>query len=87
MKFCVDYVFEYFNNYLNITKAEDRTVLQNEKLEKFKKQFEAYDDEVQEWIVDIFNEHGKYIHKQVGNILRKDPFFFLYNKDAEFRKM
>ncbi|MDU6361769.1 MAG: hypothetical protein E6590_17705 [Clostridiales bacterium] len=87
MKFCVDYVFEYFNNYLNITKAEERTVLHNEKLEKFKKQFEAYDDEVQEWIVDIFNEHGKYIHKQVGNILRKDLFFFIYNKDAEFRKI
>lgn len=25
MKICVDYVFEYFNNYLNITEAEEKT--------------------------------------------------------------
>ena len=27
MKICVDYVFEYFNNYLNITEAEEKTVI------------------------------------------------------------
>jgi hypothetical protein len=35
MKICVDYVFEYFNNYLNITEVEEKTVLHNEKLEKY----------------------------------------------------
>jgi len=30
LKNCVDYVFEYFNNYLNITEAEEQTVLLNE---------------------------------------------------------
>lgn len=87
MKFCVDYVFEYFNNYLNITKAEERTVLHTERLEKFRQQFHAYDDEIQDWIVNVFDEHGKYIHRQVGNILRQDPFFFLYNKESEFRSL
>ena len=32
---CVDYVFEYFNNYLNTTEADEKTVLHNEKLEKY----------------------------------------------------
>ena len=27
MKICVDYVFEYFYNYLNITEAEEKTVI------------------------------------------------------------
>ncbi len=39
MKLCVDYVFEYFNNYLNITEAEERAVLQNEKMEKYRLRF------------------------------------------------
>jgi hypothetical protein len=29
IKVCVNYVFEYFNNYLSITEGEDKTVLQN----------------------------------------------------------
>lgn len=37
IKLCVDYVFEYFNNYLNITEVEEKTVLNNEKLEKYRK--------------------------------------------------
>jgi hypothetical protein len=32
MKICVDYIFEYFSNYLNITEAEEKTVLHDEKL-------------------------------------------------------
>lgn len=34
---CVGYVFEYFNNYLDITKMEERTSLNNERLEKYRK--------------------------------------------------
>ena len=84
-KLCIDYVFEYFNNYLNITKAEEKNILHNEKLEKFRKQFEAYDVEISNWIVDIFDQYGKHIHRQIGNIARGDLFFFLYNTEAEFR--
>lgn len=46
IQICVNYVFEYFNRYLSITKAEDNTVLQNEKIGKYRKQFEEYDPEV-----------------------------------------
>jgi hypothetical protein len=45
IKICVNYVFEYFNNHLSITEAEDKTVLQNEKIEKYRKQLEEYDPE------------------------------------------
>lgn len=41
-KICVNYVFEYFNNYLSITAAEDKTTLQNEKIEKYRKQLDYY---------------------------------------------
>jgi hypothetical protein len=42
-KVCVNYIFEYFNSYLSITEAEDKTALQNEKTEKYRKQLEGYD--------------------------------------------
>jgi len=85
MKTCVDYVFEYFNNYLDITEAEEKTVLHNEKLEKYRKQLRDYDPEVREWAVSIYNEYGKQIHRYIGNILKEAEFFFLYNTEIEFR--
>lgn len=42
MKLCLDYIFEYFNNYLNITEAEEKTILHNEKLDKYCKQLQEY---------------------------------------------
>lgn len=42
MKLCVDYILEYFNNYLNITEAEEKTILHNEKLDKYRKQLQEY---------------------------------------------
>lgn len=85
MKICVDYVFEYFNNYLNITEAEEKTTLKNKKLEKYRNQLKEYEPEVREWIVGIYNEYGKQIHKHVGKITKENEFFFLYNAESEFR--
>lgn len=87
MKFCVDYVFEYFNNYLNITEAEEKTVLQNERLEKYRKQLQDYEPEVRDWAVRMYDEYGKQVHKYIGNLLKEDELFFLYNTDSEFRSV
>jgi hypothetical protein len=85
MKICVDYVFEFFNNYLNITEAEEKTALHTEKLEKYRKQINEYEPEVREWAVGLYNEHGKQINRHIGNILKEDEMFFIYNSDSEFR--
>ncbi|WP_296561988.1 hypothetical protein [uncultured Acetobacterium sp.] len=85
MKICVDYVFEFFNNYLDITEAEEKTALQSEKLEKYRKQIREYEPEVREWAVGLYNEHGKQINRHIGNIVKENEMFFLYNSDSEFR--
>lgn len=59
IKVCVNYIFEYFNNHLDITEAENKTVLQAEKIEKYRKQLEGYDSEVQDWLVNIYSEYGQ----------------------------
>jgi len=85
MKVCVDYVFEYFTNYLNITEVEERTVLHDGKLDKYRKLMSEYEPEVREWAVKIYNDYGKYVNRYVGNIVKENEFFFLFNSDSEFR--
>ena len=87
MKICVNYVFEYFNNYLNITAAEDKMVLHNEKIEKYRKQIQEYDPEVRDWLVEINSEYGHFINRTIGNELKRNEFFFLFNTDQEFRNL
>jgi len=87
MRLCVNYVFEYFNNYLNITEAEERTVLKDEKLYKYSQQLKDYDEEVRDWLVGIYSEYGKQANRYIGNVLKEDEFFFIYDSDKEFRSL
>ena len=68
LRTCVNYVFEYFNNYLDITAAENKTVLENEKIEKYRKQLREYDPEIQDWLVGINTDHGSYVNRAIGFI-------------------
>lgn len=72
---------------MNITEAEEKTVLQNEKLDKYRQQLQDYEPEVREWLVGIYAEYGKHINRNIGNILKQNEFFLLYNSDNEFRSV
>lgn len=85
IRICVNYVFEYFNQYLEIDQMEQKTFLNNERLEKFKKQLDLYDTEIQEWLVGIYDVHEKQIQRSIISFLKKDDLFLLYNTDNEFR--
>lgn len=87
MRLCVNYVFEYFNNYLNISEAEEKTALKDEKLDKYRHQLQEYEPEIVEWLVGIYLEYGKQINRNIGNILKEDQFFFLYDSDKEKRSL
>ncbi len=50
IKICIDYIFEYFSNYLNMTEAEEITLLHNEKLDKYRQLLNDYEPEVREWL-------------------------------------
>lgn len=87
IKTCVNYVFEYYNNYLDITDAEDKTASENEKIQKYRDQLRGYDQDIQDWLVTIFTDHGKYFNRTVSKILKDNIFFFLYNSDQDFRSV
>ena len=63
MKICVDYIFEYFNNYLGTTGVEEKTVLNSKKLEKYQKQLDEYEPEVKDWAVSMYDKYGKQIRR------------------------
>ena len=85
LRICVDYVFEYFNNYLDITEVEHQTALNTERLNKYRKQIQAYDKEVQDWLVSLYNDHGKYMHRNIGSLLDDNDIFLLNYTESEFR--
>lgn len=72
---------------MDITEADEKTALHNEKLEKYRHQLQDYDPAVQEWLVRIYAEYGKHINRNIANILKQDEFFLLYDLDSEFRSL
>ena len=85
-RICVNYVFEYFNNYLETTAGEERTVLHDEKIEKYANMVRYYSDDIQEWLIDMYSSYGKYLQRTLPTYI-KDPFFLLYDSEAEFRAL
>lgn len=88
LKICVNYIFEYFNNYLNISELEERTILKDEKLEKYRNQLQNYKIEIQEWLVNIYSEYGNFLDKSIGRRTKNEEiYFFLLNEESEFRSL
>ena len=87
MRMIVNYVFEFFNNYINITPEEEKTALQNEKIAKYANMLNDYDLEIREWLIRIYTDYDKRLNRNIGTILKNYEFFLLYNKDSEFRSI
>ncbi len=88
IKSCIDYIFEYYNNYLEINEINERTVLNNEKVKKFRKYLidYNYNEEVKEWLVYIFDKYENNMNIIIRHIIEKNNLFMLYYTEAEFRK-
>lgn len=87
LRTCVNYVFEYFNIYLNISIDEQRTVLKDEKVEKYRQSLSKYDPDIQDWLVDTLIESDKQANKTIMALLAKEQFFFLISSEKEFREL
>ena len=85
-RICVNYVFEYFNNYLETTAGEEKTFLHDEKIEKYARTLGRYSEGIQEWLVDMYSSYGRYLNQTIPRLI-KDRFFLLYDSEAEFRSL
>lgn len=88
LKLCVNYIFEYFNNYLDITELETTMIAKEEKLDKYHKQLRDYDSEIREWLVNIYSEYGNFLDKSIGRRVKNEKtYFYLLSEDSEFRSL
>ncbi len=84
---CVSYVFEYFNNYLDITEIDSRNALDLERINRLQKLIDEYDGDVQKWLLQMYADHGHYLHRLLRGIIDEDELFLLYSSESEFRAM
>lgn len=85
MQTSMNYIFEYFNQYLDESKMDEKTVLNEERLEKYKNSLRHYETEIQEWLVGIYDDFDKQLNRSIVSYLKKDDLFYIYNTDQEFR--
>lgn len=85
-KICVNYIFEFFNNYVDSVKEIEAPTDPNNKIEKYKKMVRQYDDDIRDWLVALYIDSGKQIHKILDNQIN-DEFYYLFSSDAEFRAL
>lgn len=88
-RICVNYIFEYFNNYLDIKPSEEMTLLTEERINKYRRLIHEYSPEVKEWLISFFISHSKHMHKYLANLIKdnSDVYFFLYDSATEFRAL
>lgn len=83
---CVNYVFEYFNTYVNIDEAQILQIENNEKLEKYYRQIEQYSSNVQKWLIEVYSQYNKRMNQQIPKLLEEIDTFLLTNSSESFRK-
>lgn len=56
IRLCVDFVFEYFNSYLDAPEEEVKTVPGREKSAVYQSQLKKYESRVLQWLEDYYAE-------------------------------
>lgn len=83
IRICVNYIFEYFDNYLENSPDAEKTFIEERKQEKYRKIVSRYSPDVQDWLVDLNSRSRKHGHKYLRELI-DDRYFLLYNSDTEF---
>lgn len=83
---CVNYVFEYFNTYINIDEQKATQIENDEKLIKYSKQIEKYSTNVQTWLIEVYTQYNKRMNQYIPKLLRNEDTFLLTNSPESFRK-
>ena len=58
IRLCVNYIFEYFDNYLENSPDSERTIKEENKREKYRQVVSDYSPEVQDWLVEMHSQSG-----------------------------
>lgn len=84
---CIDYIFEYFDQYLPSQGAEKRTIAENERIVKYEKTLSEFTPEIKDWLVSIYDTYGKKINKNIAYFVNSNDTFLLMYEEAEFQSI
>jgi len=65
IKTSIDYVFEYFNQYLPLEGVENHSPEENERLNKYENTLREYSPELKRWFVQMYDETGHQVNKTI----------------------
>ncbi|WP_024295643.1 hypothetical protein [Lacrimispora indolis] len=85
IKKSIEYIFEYFSNYLPLEGAEDHSAEENERINKYEKALREYSPELSRWFVTIYDETGHQVSKTIQKYCDNTSGFLLTFEDSEFR--
>ena len=71
-KACMGYVLDYYTNYLDSVPEDSETALQLEKYEKYIKQLKDYSIDIQDWLVQVYIDHGNMLNRLIKAPLKDD---------------
>ncbi|MCI3028797.1 hypothetical protein LMF32_06765 [Desemzia sp. C1] len=80
----INYVFEYFNQYLDELVLDEKMVLNEERLVKYKKSLRKFEPSVQSWLVNIYKDYDAQLNRSIVSYLSKDILFYLRYTDQDF---
>lgn len=83
---CVNYVFDYFNTYINIDETQFLQIENDEKVAKYQRQIEKYSSSVQGWLIEVYTQYNKKLNRQIPKLLNNIDIFLLTNSPDSFRK-
>lgn len=83
---CVNYVFDYFNTYINIDETQFLQIENDEKVAKYQRQIEKYSSSVQGWLIEVYTQYNKKLNQQIPKLLNNIDIFLLTNSPESFRK-
>lgn len=86
IRICVNYIFEYFDNYLENSPESEKTFLEEQKQDKYRQLVSKYSPDVQDWLVELNSRSGKHVHKHLHKLI-DERYFLLFSTDAEFRSL
>lgn len=86
IKLAVDYIFEYFNGYLDKNEMEQEIEIESKKIQKYRESLRFYDKPVQDWLVELFKNYKVKFNLIIQHKV-DDPIFPLFTEESEFNKL
>lgn len=87
MKQCIDFVFEYFNEYLDEDIVDRSFSKEGKKMQKYRERVKDYSEEVQSWLIKMYKEYKTYTDAILTNFIKRDQLFKIYSTEAEFSRL